>query len=139
MDEKDDDPYVDAARWLQEVGRRSRSAPTPYREVEVAPESGADKESVRLVGRKILLSGVLALAYLQYYFLDVMVQINALPVIIVFYGQPAPGLGGAQAPIGAGVFEMVMPIRGGSAHAASRRIDATSASRIVCPSIMGAL
>ena len=130
MDEKDDDPYVDAARWLQEVGRRSRSAPTPYREVEVAPESAADKESVRLVGRKILLSGVLALAYLQYYFLDVMVQINALPAIIVFYGQPAPGLGGAHAPIGAGVFEMVTPIRGGSAHAASSRSMATRSNLI---------
>jgi len=131
MNEQDDDPSVDAARWLQEVGRRSGSAPTPYREVEAAPENGGEKRSVRLVGTKILLSGVLTLAYLQYYFLDVMVQINSLPAIIVFYGQPAPGFGGAHAPIGAGVFEMVMPIEGRSAHAASSRIDATSASRIV--------
>ena len=76
-----------------------------------------------------MLSTALALAYLQYYFLDVMVQINALPAIIVFYGQPAPGLGGAQAPIGSGVLEMVMPIAGRSAQAASSRSDPTSASR----------
>ena len=76
-----------------------------------------------------MLSTALALAYLQYYFLDVMVQINALPVIIVFYGQPAPGLGGAHAPIGSGVLKMVMPIAGRSAQAASSRSDATSASR----------
>ncbi len=130
MDEQDDDPSVDAVRWLQEAGRRSRKVQTPLPEVEVAPQNGREKESGRLVGTKVLLSGVLALAYLQYYFLDVMVQINALPAIIVFYGQPAPGFGGAHAPIGAGVFEMVMPIRGGSAHAARSRIDATSASRM---------
>src|SRR2546425_6733568 len=130
MHEQDDDPYVDAARWLQEAGRRSRKVRAPQCEVEVAPQNGREEQSARRVGTKILLSGVLALAYLQYYFLDVMVQINALPVIIVFYGQPAPGFGGAQAPIGAGVFEMVMPIDGRSAHAASSRIDATSASRM---------
>ena len=129
MDERDDDPSVDAVRWLQEAGRRSRKVQTPQPEVEVAPQNGREKESVRLVGTKVLLSAVLALAYLQYYFLDVMVQINALPAIIVFYGQPAPGLGGAQAPIGSGVLEMVMPIAGRSAQAASSRSDATSASR----------
>ena len=129
MDEQDDDPSVDAVRWLQEAGRRSRKVQTPQPEVEVAPQNSREKESARLVGTKVLLSGVLALAYLQYYFLDVMVQINALPAIIVFYGQPAPGLGGAQAPIGSGVLEMVMPIAGRSAQAASSRSDAASASR----------
>jgi hypothetical protein len=49
----------------------------------------------------------------------------------VFYGQPAPGFGGAHAPIGAGVFEMVIPTDGRSAQAASSRSDATSASRMV--------
>ena len=131
MDEQDDDPSVDAVRWLQEAGRRSRKVQTPQPEVEVAPQNGLERESVRLVGTKVLLSAVLALAYLQYYFLDVMVQINALPAIIVFYGQPAPGFGGAHAPIGAGVFEMVIPTDGRSAQLASSRIDATSASRIV--------
>jgi hypothetical protein len=76
------------------------------------------------------LSAVLALASPQDYFLDVMVQINALPAIIVFYGQPAPGLGGAHAPIGAGVLEMVMPIEGRSAHAASSSSVATRSNRI---------
>jgi hypothetical protein len=133
MDEHDD-PYVDAARWLQEAGRRARNVPAPPREAEAAPRQGNETGRARLVGTKVLLSGVLALAYLQYYFLDVMVQINALPAIIVFYGQPAPGFGGAHAPIGGGVLEMVMPIAGRSAHAASSRIDATSASRIVAVS-----
>jgi hypothetical protein len=131
MDEQDDDASVDAARWLQEAGRRSHKLQAPQPEVEVTPQQGNETKPARRVGTKVLLSTALALAYLQYYFLDVMVQINALPAIIVFYGQPAPGLGGAQAPIGAGVFEMVMPIEGRSAHAASSRINATSASRIV--------
>ena len=130
MDEQDDDASVDAARWLQEAGRRSRKLQAPQPEVEVTPRQGNETGPARRVGTKVLLSTALALAYLHYYFLDVMVQINALPAIIVFYGQPAPGFGGAHAPIGAGVFEMVMPIRGGSAHAASSRIDATSASRV---------
>jgi len=91
MDEQDDDASVDAARWLQEAGRRARHVPAPPREVEAAPGQGNETRPARLVGTKVLLSGVLALAYLQYYFLDVIVQINALPAIIVFYGQPAPG------------------------------------------------
>ena len=131
MDEQDDDPSVDAVRWLQEAGRRSRKVQTPHPEVEVTPRQGDETRPARRVGTKVLLSTALALAYLQYYFLDVMVQINALPAIIVFYGQPAPGLGGAQAPIGSGVLEMVMPIAGRSAQADSSRSDATSASRIV--------
>jgi len=94
MDEHDDDASVDAARWLQEAGRRTRKLQAPQPEVELTPQQG-----------------------------------NALPVIIVFYGQPAPGLGGAHAPIGAGVLEMVIPIAGRSAQAASSRSDATSASR----------
>jgi hypothetical protein len=135
MDEQDDDASVDAARWLQEAGRRSRKVQAPQPEVEPAPAKYADEgKSVRKAARKRLaLIAALAVSFMQYYFLDVMVQINALPVIIVFYGQPAPGFGGAQAPIGAGVFEMVIPTRGASAHAASRTIDATSTSRIVSP------
>jgi len=74
---------------------------------------------------------VLALAYLQYYFLDVMVQINALPAIIVFYGQPAPGFRRRARADRRRVFEMVIPTDGRSAQLASSRIDATSASRIV--------
>jgi len=89
MDQQDDDPSVDAARWLQEAGRRSRKVQTPPREVEVAPQNGREKKSVLLVGTKVILSGVLALSYLQYYFLDVMVQINALPAIIVFVSDAA--------------------------------------------------
>jgi hypothetical protein len=58
--------------------------------------------------------------------------INLLAAIIVFYGQPAPGFGGAHAPIGAGVLEMVMPMRGGSAHAASSSSVATRSNLIRC-------
>jgi hypothetical protein len=89
MDQQDDDPYVDAARWLQEAGRRSRKLQTPPGEVEVAPQNGREKKFVSLVGTKVILSGVLALSYMQYYFLDVMVQINALPAIIVFVSDGA--------------------------------------------------
>jgi hypothetical protein len=135
MNEQDDDAPVDAARWLQEAGRRSWKVQATQPEVELAPARHVEeRNSVRkVVGKRLVLSAALALSYMQYYFLDVMVQINALPAIIVFYGQPAPGLGGAHAPIGAGVLEMVMPIAGRSAQAASSRSDATSASRIVSP------
>jgi hypothetical protein len=129
MNGQDDDASVDAARWLQEAGRRSLKVRSPQPEVEVTPRQGNEAKPARRVGTKVWLSTALALAYLQYYFLDVMVQINALPAIIVFYGQPAPGLGGAHAPIGSGVLEMVIPIAGRSAQAASSRSDATSASR----------
>jgi hypothetical protein len=131
MDEQDDGASVDAARWLQEAGRRTRTVQAPQPEVEAAPRPDNETRPARWARKKLLLSAALAVAYLQYYFLDVMVQINALPAIIVFYGQPAPGLGGAHAPIGAGVLEMVMPIAGRSAHAASSRSDASSASRII--------
>ena len=94
MDEQDDDPYVDAARWLQEAGRRSRKVPTHQREVEVTPaKHGDESNSVRKAGRRLVLFAVLALSYMQYYFLDVMVQINALPAIIVF----VPDAAGARA------------------------------------------
>jgi hypothetical protein len=130
MDEQDDGASVDAARWLQEAGRRSRRVQPPVPEVEPAPRLNNETRPARWARKKLLLSAALALAYLQYYFLDVMVQINALPAIIVFYGQPAPGLGGAHAPIGAGVLEMVMPIAGRSAQAASSRSVAIRSSLI---------
>jgi hypothetical protein len=92
MDEQDNDPYVDAARWLQEAGRRSRKLPAPPREVEATPaKHGAEINSVPKVGTRLVLFAVLALSYMQYYFLDVMVQINALPVIIVFVPNAASG------------------------------------------------
>jgi hypothetical protein len=132
MNEQDDDASVDAARWLQEAGRRSWKVQAPLPEVEVTPaKHGDESNSIRKVaGTRLVLIAVLSLSYMQYYFLDVMVQINALPVIIVFYGQPAPGFGGAHAPIGAGVLEMVMPIAGRSAHAAGSRSIATRSSLI---------
>lgn len=34
--------------------------------------------------RQFVLAGVLAVAFLQYYFLNVMLEINSLPTVVVF-------------------------------------------------------
>jgi hypothetical protein len=70
------------ARWLQEVGRRTSRA--ARRGGEPEPRAPEPPRTTRGHARQIALFGVLALAFLQYYALDVMVQIYSLPSIVVF-------------------------------------------------------
>ena len=79
-----EDPYEASARWLREVSQRG----APGRPASVqgpAPSAPRAPERVaRSHARGLVLSCALSLAFLQYYFLDVMVQIGSLPTIIVF-------------------------------------------------------
>ena len=83
------DPFLDStrnlARWLQEAGRRKAGpaaavpAPPPERH---RPRFTLGRE---LRGtRWVPLLALAALAYLEYFFADTFVQINALPALVVF-------------------------------------------------------
>lgn len=84
----EEDPYEASARWLQEVGRRTSRAVRPG--VEPQPRAPERPRAARGHTRHIVLFGVFAIAFLQYYALDVMVQIDSLPAIVVFV-PTAPG------------------------------------------------
>jgi hypothetical protein len=78
------DPYVDVACWLRELASRggpSLEATLPpvslTRYVEVPRQAG------RIVYQALALTA-LAGAYFQYYFLDVLVQIETIRSLIVF-------------------------------------------------------
>lgn len=76
----------DLAQWLVEAGRRARldnevvPAPPP-----IAPASA---KAPTLPGRRSVLVGVTALAFLQYYYFHVMVEIGKLPTVVVFVPSP---------------------------------------------------
>jgi hypothetical protein len=69
------------AHWLQEAGRRVRGAPLPEPLQEPRPAAQVEK---RVGARHVVLFGMLAGSFLQYYMLDVMLQINSLPAMVVF-------------------------------------------------------
>jgi hypothetical protein len=76
-----EDTYEGLASWLQEVGRR-RLGRAPAAGVEPSkPDSAKPAPRHR---RQVVLFSVLALAFLQYYAMDVMVQIYSLPSLVVF-------------------------------------------------------
>jgi hypothetical protein len=84
--EINDDPYESVAQWAQELGRRR----LPASRAALAPTVAAP---VRILAplrtthpttwKGLSLAGLVA-AYLQYYFLGVMLQIVTLPSLIVF-------------------------------------------------------
>jgi hypothetical protein len=83
------DPFLDStrnlARWLQEAGkRRAAGAPAPQ---AAAPERG--KPGFSFITdlkrtRWLPLAALAALAYLQYFYADAFLQINSLPLVLVF-------------------------------------------------------
>ena len=78
------DPYVDVACWMRELARRgclSLEASLPP--VSMTRYVEAPRQAGRIVYRALALTA-LASAYFQYYFLDVLVQIETLRSIIVF-------------------------------------------------------
>ncbi len=79
----EDDPSVAAAQWLCEVGKRpwpKRTAGEPTVEAGGAPK--ALKHNRRTLN--VVLIAVLTVAYLQYFYLDVLLEINSLQSLIVF-------------------------------------------------------
>jgi hypothetical protein len=83
------EPSEEVARWLLDAGRRR----FPSREtgaVEAAPpvldSPPAQRPVIPGVARwsRVALLGLLALAYLQYFFADTLLEIGALRSLIVF-------------------------------------------------------
>jgi hypothetical protein len=79
------DPYVDVACWMRELASRG----SPSLEASLPPISitryiDAPRHSAGGIVYQALALTALASAYFQYYFLDVLVQIETLRSIIVF-------------------------------------------------------
>ena len=82
----------DLALWLREAGRRRTPAKV---EVGAATLPGQPSRRAKRRSRLLLpvLTGITALAYLQYFYVDVMLQIYSLQHLIVFIlvdGLPPP-------------------------------------------------
>jgi len=82
----------DLAQWLREAGRRRAPAKV---EVGAATLPGQPSRRAKRRNRLLIpvLAGVTALAYLQYFYVDVMLQIYSLQHLIVFIlvdGLPPP-------------------------------------------------
>lgn len=86
MVQVNEDPHEAVTRWLEEAGRRS--APAARKAIEPEPRAPRRWSVSLRHGRQLVLFGVLALAFLQYYALDVMLQIEKLPSIVVFVPIP---------------------------------------------------
>jgi hypothetical protein len=87
-DPKFDDANEELAAWLKEAGRRRA---TPTRGENVVVVSAPDTRPLVTNGKGLALLGLAAAAYLQYFFLDVYLQIVAMPAVIVFVA-PQVGL-----------------------------------------------
>ncbi len=81
--------YEDLADWLQEVAARpwdSGSPSIPPGVLPGRPNAGRESRTRRHLqkGRDLVALAALTIAYLQYYYLDVMVQVHSLPQVVVF-------------------------------------------------------
>ena len=93
----DSDPHAgeDLADWLQEVAKR----PWVSGPLSINPSGlpGAGPTAVQAPrlrghiqnGRDLVAFALLTIAYLQYYYLDVMVQIGKLDKVVVFISSTA--------------------------------------------------
>jgi hypothetical protein len=79
------------ADWLQEVAKRPWDSVSPSVNPVVITQESARKAGQRAPlarhiqrGRDLVALGALTIGWLQYYILDVMVQIASLPKVIVF-------------------------------------------------------
>jgi hypothetical protein len=89
MVEERDDPYESTARWLEEAARR-RPAVAPDQSQLAAPTRAKPRRERTVLGiaREVYMLAVLAAAYLNYYFMQVMLEIDSLPRLVVFYPVP---------------------------------------------------
>jgi hypothetical protein len=80
----------DLSDWLQEVAKRPWISGPPTVNPLVVAEPGPEfvrqswLQRFHLTGRDLAGLSALTMAYLQYYSLDVMVQIGGLPKVVVF-------------------------------------------------------
>ena len=79
------DPHEAVTQWLQEVARRRtlvpRGIPAEEPRLSVQQENPASR---RAPSKDLLLLAVLGAAYLQYYFLDVLLQTVSVHSFIIF-------------------------------------------------------
>jgi hypothetical protein len=79
------------AKWLKESGRRRLApalAPEPVH-AEPARRAKSSRQWISAAHRKWLLLGTLTvLAYLEYFFADVLLQIASIPEFLVFVFVP---------------------------------------------------
>lgn len=84
------DSGEEVAKWLQEVARRPWVSGPPTVNPEPAPVAVANTRQESTIhrhvqrGPELAYLGLLAIGYLQYYYMDVMVQIGNLPKLVVF-------------------------------------------------------
>jgi hypothetical protein len=73
----------EVAQWLVEAARRARLDGNPAPAAQ--PIDGATvRRTFTPTVRRCALTGVAALAFLQYYYFHVMVEISKLPTLVVF-------------------------------------------------------
>lgn len=90
MQANDPHPGEDLADWLQESAKRPWVGGPPSINPAVVPGAGPQaglKPGLRRhlqKGRDLVALAVLTMAYMQYYYLDVMVQIGSLSKVVVF-------------------------------------------------------
>jgi hypothetical protein len=85
---QEQDPYEGSAQWLREVSRRKAPSRPAIPDALVPPAPTQSPKRPASHVRGLMLSGALSVAFLQYYFLDVMVQIGTLPEIVIFVNAP---------------------------------------------------
>lgn len=74
-------PYESTTRWVEEAARRRSPVLRPS-----VSEIAATKKPRRHLGirREVYFVAALAVSFANYYFMQVMVEINSLPSLIVF-------------------------------------------------------
>lgn len=77
------DDSVDLARWLCEVGERTGKPRAPFVPMPPDEAGGAEHRQRGLLFWTIAATS-LAAAYLQYFYLDVLLEILSLPSLLVF-------------------------------------------------------
>ena len=96
MAEDRHDPYESTVRWLQEAAARRHPAAASCPVPPVVPLTAAKKRGARTIlgiAREVYMFSILAAAYLNYYFMQVMIEIDSLHTLVVFYPVGA-GIGG---------------------------------------------
>jgi hypothetical protein len=76
------DPSREIARWMQEVARRRYPHAPPRR--KDPPPARQDSPTEWRIAREAISLCALAVAYFQYYMLDVMLQIASMKTVTVF-------------------------------------------------------
>jgi len=79
----------DLVQWFKEAGRRrAPQSPSPANQPARSPDPSVRSRSRSRSRRHLLLGALASLAYLQYFYADVFLEIARLPALIVFLPVP---------------------------------------------------